>query len=209
MNKKGFPVSACAALALAAVLSGCGDGKTRSTGWEFSRNMYDPLAYNPDQPNSNFANNMTAQVPPAGTLPVGFERFEFANTTEEYERAGLELKNPLAKTKANLAKGEALYQVYCAVCHGQGGQGDGPITKDRTVQDSRGKRALENFPPPPSYRKSDGNPSSRGGQMSELQAGKIYHTIMYGWNAMGSHASQLSPEERWQVVLYVQELQKK
>jgi len=71
MNKKGFLGSVCAVFALAAVLSGCG-GKTRSTGWEFSRNMYDPLAYNPDQPNSNFKNNMTAQVPPAGTLPVGF-----------------------------------------------------------------------------------------------------------------------------------------
>ena len=45
--------------------------------------------------------------------------------------------------------------------------------------------------------------------MSELSDGKIYHTITYGYNAMGAHASLLTPEERWQVVMYVHELQKK
>ena len=209
MNKRSFLGSVCAALALAAVISSCGDGKTRSTGLEYARNMYDPIAYNPDQPNNNFENKMTAQLPPAHTNPVGFDRFEFANTLEDYERAGRELTNPLAVNEANLAKGDALFHTYCAVCHGPEGHGDGPLTKDRTVEDSRGKRALENFPPPPSYQKSDGATSSRGGAMSDLTPGKIYHTIYYGHNAMGSHASQLSPEERWQVVMYVQELQKK
>ena len=209
MNKKNFLGTVCAAFVLTAVVSSCGDGKTRSTGWEFSRNMYDPIAYNPDQPNNNFENKMTAQLPPENTTPIGFERFEFDNSIEEYERAGLELTNPLAVTNENLAKGDALYHTYCAVCHGKDGKGDGPITKDRSVSDSRGTRALENFPPPPSYQKSDGANSSRGGAMSALSEGKIYHTIYYGHNSMGSHASQLSPEERWQVVMYVQELQKK
>lgn len=209
MNKKSFLGTVCAAFALAAVVSSCGDGKTRSTGLEFSRNMYDPIAYNPDQPNKNFKNNSTAQLPPTGTTPIGFERFEFAASLEDYERAGREFTNPLAVTKENLAKGDALFHTYCAVCHGKDGKGDGPLTKDRSVEDSRGKRQLENFPPPPSYAKSDAANSSRGGMMSDLTDGKIYHTIYYGHNTMGSHASQLSPEERWQVVMYVHELQKK
>ena len=211
MNKKSFLGSVCAAFALAAVVSSCGDGKTRSTGWEFSRNMYDPIAYNPDQPNNNFKNKMTAQVPPENTTPIGFERFEFDNSIEEYERAGRELTYPegMLVTEENLAKGDALYHTYCAVCHGKDGKGDGPITQDRTIEDSQGTRQLENFPPPPSYQQSDGANSSRGGLMSELSVGKIYHTIYYGHNSMGSHASQLTPEERWQVIMYVQELQKK
>ena len=46
--------------------------------------------------------------------------------------------------------------------------------------------------------------------MLELKDGHIYHTITYGLNAMGPHASQLSSEERWQIVYYVrEELQKK
>ena len=206
MNKMKLLSAVGAAVAFATVVSSCGDGTTRSEGWEFSRNMYDPLGYNPDQPNANFADGKTAQTPPEGTVPVGFERFPYANTLEDYERAGAELTNPLEHTEANLAKGEALYQVYCAVCHGPEGHGDGPITKDRTLEAE--SRQLENFPPPPSYAKSDGINSSRGGAMADLTDGKIYHTITYGLNMMGSHASQLSPEERWNVVMYVRELQK-
>ncbi|TJZ61161.1 cytochrome c [Sphingobacterium olei] len=209
MNKKNFLGTVCVAVALAAVVSACGDGTTRDAGWEFSRNMYDPIAYNPDQPNNNFKNNQTAQTPPIGTTPIGFERFEFANTLEDYQRAGVELTNPLAATEENIAQGEHLFLVNCAMCHGADGKGDGAITKDRFVEDSRGRRQLENFPPPPSYAASTGSVSSRGGAMSDLTAGKIYHTIYYGLNAMGSHASQLNPEERWKVVMYVQELQKK
>src|SRR5690606_8658997 len=207
MNKMKLLSAVGAAVAIAAVATSCGDGTTRSRGWEFSRNMYDPLGYNPDQPNPNFADGKTAQVPPAGTVPVGFERFAYANTTEDYERAGAELVNPLERTEANWVKGAALSQVYCAVCHGPEGRGDGSITKDRTLEAE--SRQLENFPPPPSYARSDGANSSRGGAMADLSAGKIYHTITYGLNMMGSHASQLSPEERWQVVMYVGELQKK
>ncbi len=209
MNKKNFLGTVCVAVVLTAVVTACGDGTTRSRGWEFSRNMYDPIAYNPDQPNDNFKNKQTAQLPPSGTNPIGFERFEYANTMEDYERAGAELQNPLAVTKENLAEGEHLFLVNCAVCHGKEGKGDGSITKDRSVTDSRGTRQLENFPPPPSYARSTGANSSRGGAMADLSAGKIYHTIYYGLNTMGSHASQLNPEERWKVVMYVQELQKK
>ncbi len=207
MNKKGLLSVVGAAVALSAVVSSCGENTTRSTGWEFSRNMYDPIGYNPDQPNANFKDGKTAQVPPAGTTPVGFERFPYTASNDDYQRAGAEVVNPLVANQANLAQGEALYQVYCAVCHGPEGKGDGSITKDRTLEAE--SRQLENYPPPPSYARSDGTNSSRGGAMADLTDGKIYHTITYGLNMMGSHASQLSPDERWKVVMYVKELQKK
>jgi mono/diheme cytochrome c family protein len=212
MNKKNFLGAVCIAVTFAAVTTACGDGKTRSTGLEFSPNMYDAIAYNPDQPNNNFANGSTAQLPPSNTVPVGQIDFaaEYGNTPEDYLRAGQELNvNPLPATKENLAQGEHLYLVNCAVCHGKEGKGDGSITKDRSVTDSRGTRKLENFPNPPAYLRSAGANSSRGGAMADLSPGKIYHTIYYGLNTMGSHASQLNNEERWKVVMYVQELQKK
>lgn len=211
MNKRNFLSTVCAAVALAAVTTACGDGTTRSLGLEYSRNMYDPIAYNPDQPNNNFENKITAQTPPANTLPQGFERFgdEYANTIEDYQRAGVELTNPLEVNEENLAQGKHLFLANCSMCHGKEGAGDGSITKDRSVTDSRGTRQLENFPNPPAYTRSGGANSSRGGLMADLTAGKIYHTIYYGLNTMGSHASQLNPEERWKVVMYVQELQKK
>jgi mono/diheme cytochrome c family protein len=81
----------------------------------------------------------------------------------------------------------------CSQCHGLEGKGDGSIVN------------LGKFPAPPSY--STGN-SSRGGSMKDLTDGKIYHTITHGVNLMGPHKSQLSPEQRWKVVMYVHELQK-
>ncbi len=194
MNKIRIIGSVCLAVAFLALVSACGDGKTRSTGWEFARNMYDPIGYNPDQPNPNFANGITAQVPPVGTTPIGFERFEYPNTFEGYEAASANEQNPLASSVQNLEQGVILYNRFCSTCHGESGHGDGSIVK------------LEKFPAPPSY--ATGN-SSRGGSMKDLTDGKIYHTIYYGLNSMGSHASQLSPEDRWKVVMHVRELQNK
>lgn len=209
MNKGRLLGTVCVAAAIVVSVAACGDKRTRSTGWEFSRNMYDPIGYNPDQPNPNFADGLTARTPPAGTIPLGFDKFEYENTLEDYQRAGEEVQNPLEVTQQVLAEGQALYQVYCAVCHGTEGAGDGPITQDRQLTTREGTRTLENFPPPPSFKRSGAANSSRGGLMSDLTDGKIYHTITYGVGLMGSHASQLSPEERWKVVAYVNELQKK
>lgn len=194
MNKIKIIGSVCLAVAFSALVTACGDGKTKSTGWEFARNMYDPIGYNPDQPNPNFADGITAQVPPAGTTPIGFDRFDtYPNTMEGYEEAGVNLHNPLERTQKNLEEGAILYNRFCGPCHGESGHGDGSIVK------------LDKFPPPPSY--ATGN-SSRGGAMKDLTDGKIYHTIYYGLNIMGSHASQISPEDRWKVVMHVHELQK-
>jgi hypothetical protein len=44
--------------------------------------------------------------------------------------------------------------------------------------------------------------------MNQLKPGHLFHAITYGLNAMGPHASQLTEDERWKIVLYVQELQK-
>jgi mono/diheme cytochrome c family protein len=125
--------------------------------------------------------------PVAGTVPRGKADYiyPFLNTNEGYEEAGKKLKNPLPKTPENLAEGKRLYELYCIHCHGEKGDGQGSIVQD-------GK-----FPPPPSY---------YGPQLKDLPEGKMFHSITYGKNLMGSHASQLSPEERWKVIMYVQAL---
>jgi mono/diheme cytochrome c family protein len=189
MNK--FRILGLAAVATAAsiLVTSCKD--KRSTGWEYAPNMYEHIAYDPDQKNPNFKDGKTAQVPPAGTTPIGFTRFDYPNTLDGYNRASLEVKNALALTEQNLADGKQLFNAFCYPCHGEKGMGNGPVTQ-------------HGFPPPPSY--STGT-SSRGGAMKDLTDGKIYHTITYGNGAMGSYASQLSPEERWKVVLYVHHLQ--
>ena len=189
MNKIKVLGIAIVAVSATAVITACSD--KRSTGWEYAPNMYEHIAYDPDQANPNFKDGKTAQKPPAGTIPVGFVTFDYPNNKDGYEKAGAEVKNTLPQTPANLAEGKELFISFCSPCHGMNGQGDGLVV-------------AHGFPPPPSY--SSGQ-SSRGGAMKDLTDGKIYHTITYGVNAMGSYASQLAPEERWKVIMYVHHLQ--
>lgn len=189
MNKSKILGITVIAIVATVIITSCKD--KRDTGWEYAPNMYEHIAYDPDQKNDNFKDGKTAQLPPPGTTPVGFVRFDYPNTKEGYEQAGLEVKSPLPQTAANFADGKVLFEHFCSPCHGMTGQGDGLVV-------------AHGFPPPPSYSKGQ---SSRGGEMKDLTDGKIYHTITYGVNAMGSYASQLDPTERWKVVMYVHHLQ--
>lgn len=183
---------ALAATVLVGSLSSCYHSK-KDPGYEYAPNMYHPIAYNPDQPNTQFKNGQTAQTPVAGTEPVGYKKYPYENNMEGYLKASAELVNPYAgDTVLAGTEGKRLYTNFCSHCHGATGKGDGAII------------AAGKFPPPPSY--STGT-SSRGGAMKDLTDGKIYHTITYGLNLMGPHASQISPEERWKIVLYVHQLQ--
>ena len=172
-------------------LSSCYHSK-ENPGYEYAPNMYHPIAYNPDQKNEQFKNGQTAQTPVSGTVPVGFTKFAYDNNIDGYTKASAELVNPFANDTTLLAEGQKLYTNFCSHCHGAQGKGDGSIV------------AAGKFPPPPSY--STGT-SSRGGAMKDLTDGKIYHTITYGVNLMGPHASQITSEERWKIVLYVHQLQ--
>src|ERR1700712_4719070 len=189
MNKFRILGATVITIAAAVVITSCGRDK-RSTGWEYAPNMYEHIAYDPDQKNDQFKDGKTAQLPPAGTIPVGFVKFDYPNTKDGYEKDSLEVKSPLT-TVADTAGAQVLFAHYCSPCHGLGGQGDGLVTQ-------------HGYPNPPSYSKGQ---SSRGGAMKDLTDGKIYHTITYGVNAMGSYASQLNPQERWKVIMYVHHLQ--
>lgn len=198
MNKSKVVLASFCILAGAVIFSACKD--KRSPGLEYARNMYDPLAPEADQELSTTNEMMksfkgqAAQTPPAHTVPVGFDKYDYPNTKEGYEEAGAALVNSLGLNEPNLKSGQHYYTVFCAPCHGEKGDGQGHLVK------------IEKINGVPSYHGDAA--SSRGGLMKDLTAGKIYHTIVYGLNNMGSYASQLSPEERWKVVMYVQQLQK-
>ena len=103
-------------------------------------------------------------------------------TNEGYELAKAELKSPLEVTEESLANGKKMYDIYCAVCHGKKGDGNGILSQ------------RDKFNGIPNYKDRD------------INEGSIYHVIMFGKNLMGSHASQLTPQERWEVVQYVEKL---
>lgn len=179
---------------------GCGDpasdGRklTKHPGYEYMPDMYRSPSYETYSENTLFKNNSTARNPVEGTIPRGFVPFEYENTTEDYLRAGKELQNPLEKNDANIEEGIVLYEMFCAHCHGKNGDGKGSITHPL-------------YSGVPSY--SDDLLIRRSGStMKNLKDGHIYHSITYGFNAMGPHASQISADERWKIIMHVNELQK-
>ena len=181
-----------AAVSGIALFSSCSKDP-KSTGVEFMPDMYRSPSLEVYGKNDLFADSLSMRRPVTGTVARDFEYFDYPESIEGYEAAGRDVKNPLEATAENVKEGKRLYDIYCTNCHGAKGEGDGSIV------------AIGKFPPPPSY--SKGN-SSRGGAMKDLSDGKIYHTITYGLNLMGSHASQVLPEERWKIVMWVHELQR-
>lgn len=166
-----------------------------SPGLEYMPDMYRSPAVEAYVDNSEYGNTEIQSVrkPVVGTIPRGYKPYAYPNSLEGYEASGAEMINPLEVNEKNLAAGKVLYTSMCSHCHGKKGDGKGSITHPV-------------YGAVPSY--ADATPNRRGGRaMKDLKAGHIYHTIMYGLNAMGPHASQINGEERWKIILYVQTLQ--
>ncbi len=179
---------------------GCGDSSsdgrqlTKHPGYEYMPNMYRSPSFETYSENPNFSNNSTARLPVKGTISRGHIPFEYANTLEDYISAGNNLLNPLEKNTTNVEEGEALYVMFCAHCHGKNGDGKGSVSHPVYG-------AIPAYNDKVQIRRT-------GSTMSELKDGNIYHAITYGLNAMGPHASQITPEERWKIIMYINNLQK-
>ncbi|HLS12653.1 MAG TPA: cytochrome c [Flavobacteriaceae bacterium] len=152
--------------------------------YQFMDEMYRSQSYDTYGEYNIFPNQQQAMLPAEGTIPRGWMPYEYEDTPDGLARARQELKNPLPVTEANLASGKHMYTVNCAVCHGDKGDGQGILPQ------------REKFLGVPSF----------DDQGRVLTSGSIYHVIMYGMNAMGSYASQTSEQERWQIVMYVENL---
>lgn len=165
----------------------CGKKDPNSPGIEFMPDMYRSPSLEYYSVHTIDGDTLfNAKHPVKGTVARGYMPYLYGDSTADYERAGLNLKNPLEMSKRSVyeAEGEVLYGKFCIHCHGATGAGDGKV-------------AAKLPGPPPAY----------NGPLKNLPEGKIFHTLTYGKGTMGSHASQLTQEERWKLVCYVQKLQ--
>lgn len=168
-------------IVVAVSLSSCWTNKKKPN-YQYMPDMYKPVGYETYSENPNYADGMTTRKPAEGSVARGQEVYDYTNTEEGYEQAKNVLKNPLKKNIKNFENGKAMYDIYCASCHGSTGDGQGFLVEREKIL---------------------GVPNYKDREITE---GSIYHVIMYGRNMMGSHASQLTEDERWQVVMYVQKL---
>jgi mono/diheme cytochrome c family protein len=174
-------------LFLISVFLGSCNRDRNNPGWDYFPDMFYSTAYETFSKNPNFADSMTMRVPAAGTVPRGFMPFEYTIEPESRIKAGKELVNPFKPDSDLVLRGQAAYTTFCIGCHGINGKGDGilftsglyPIKPRSLVADNAAK----------------------------LRDGEIYHTITLGFGSMGAHGSQIRPEDRWKILLYVRKLQ--
>ncbi|TNF48663.1 MAG: cytochrome c [Bacteroidetes bacterium] len=155
---------------------------------------------------------MSAMTPPAGTVPfygtdsatvsLMLPYFRKANVAfrethgmygadltsmDEYTLAVNDM-NPLKLTADNaegmFKTGKELYTAMCQHCHGEKGDGNGPMV------------ASGAYAGVPNY-----------ADRATLSDGQMFYSIYYGKGAMGSHASQLNKKEIWTLVHYVRKFQ--
>jgi len=92
---------------------------------------------------------------------------------------------PVPVTEELVNRGEERYKVFCIVCHGPVGNGDGMVVR-------RG------FPKPPTYNDD---------RLRNAPVGHFYDVITNGWGKMNSYASQVPVADRWAIVAYIRTLQ--
>jgi mono/diheme cytochrome c family protein len=94
---------------------------------------------------------------------------------------------PITIDAAALERGRQRFNIYCIVCHGATGEGDGMVVR-------RGYRK------PPSYYEDKL-------QEGTASAAHFFDVITNGWGAMPDYASQIAPEDRWKIIAYIRTLQ--
>ena len=158
--------------------------------YQYMPNMYESVGYETNAESAAFNSlsglkGKVGQLPPAGTIKRGFVPYDIPNTTAGYNFSKTITKSPLDSTVVDMKKAQELFEIYCAICHGNAGDGMGKLVKQ------------EKFLGVPSYKDR------------VITQGSIFHVQTYGLNSMGSYANQLSQHERWLVSAYVLDLKSK
>jgi mono/diheme cytochrome c family protein len=181
MNLKNA-IKSLAAIVLIIFFGSC-DRDRNTTGWEYFDDMTHSAAYETYSPNPNFTDGKTMRNPVEGTIPIGYAPYLYQKTDEDRVKAGKELVNPFEPTALNLARGKQVFSVYCMNCHGEKGDGKGFLYTSKR------------YPFPPANLLS--------AKIRNNPIGEIYHVVTVGFGVMPKHGSQVRPEDRWKVAMYV------
>ncbi len=178
------------------VLSSCNKDKN-NPGYDYmgKYDMYYTKYYKAYSPNPVFKDSITNQLPVEGAVSRGNMPFPFATASigdraVNQTLAGMQLVNPIEMNDQTIAEGKELYDIFCMVCHGAQGKGDGHLYTNGL------------YPAKPT--------SLVEAYVQNKPDGEIYYVITAGSisGLMGPHGSQIQPEERWKIINYTRSLAK-
>jgi mono/diheme cytochrome c family protein len=156
-------------------------------------------------PSEFFADDRGNRPPVPGTVPIGYEapvskenpfpdegkyrtvRYssgpDYMNTGRFGNQWGTGI--PLPVTAELMQRGQERYTIFCGVCHGASGGGNG-------VAGQYGLVAIA---------------SLHQDRLRDMADGEIYNTIVMGKNTMLGYGSKIPVDDRWAIVAYVRALQ--
>lgn len=151
----------------------------------------------PQEANGFFANGLSSQLPPAGTVARSEPVAALTGAVYAYEDSPVNTgrttgttnfvaTNPLPIDAAMLQHGRERFDIYCAPCHGRLGDGNG-IT--RKIGDMAAVANLHDK------------------RIVEMADGEIFNTITFGKNTMGAYGPLVPAADRWAIVAYLRALQ--
>lgn len=106
------------------------------------------------------------------------------------------LVNPRTRTSESLNRGQAVYRIYCEVCHGVTGRGDGPISATNGQTPPGPFVGIRSLVDDIATRRSDG-----------YLYGMVINGPALGRGLMPKYWDRVRGTDRWDVVNYVRALQ--
>jgi mono/diheme cytochrome c family protein len=147
--------------------------------------MTDQPRYDAYASSEFFSNGAVMQPPPGGTVPRD-ELLEPRLATGREANGSYVAQIPLAITENLLTRGRSRFGIFCAVCHGEAGDGSSIVASNMVER------------PPPSLLRPE---------LRALPAGFLYQVVAQGFGQMSSYAAELPVNDRWAVVAYLRQLQ--
>ncbi len=175
-------MSARSVLVIFAALSAGCEGVLPGIDWQQMDPQYKFLPYSAS---GFFADERAMRPPPLFTVP--HDSVVNAPALTEGRSDGAYLTSlPVPLTPTLLATGHVSFDTYCAACHGLGGDGESAVSSNMELRR------------PPSLITAD---------VRAFPPGRIFEVATKGYGFMPSYQHQLTDEQRWAVVAYLQALQ--
>lgn len=149
------------------------------------QDMHDAPRYDPLEASDFFANGSAARPLVTGTVARGHLNEDTYLHTGKDAAGQPVAAFPFAITRADLDRGQERFNVYCAPCHGQTGEGNGMVVQ-------RGYRQAQ---------------SMHIDRLRTTPVGYFYDVITNGFGVMPDYRAQITVEDRWRIVAYVRALQ--
>jgi len=188
MTKRTHYIAPALLMAALVLSTGCQGSLSDKPPVHLNQNMDFQERFDAQEANAFFADGRAMRAPVRGTVARGELKDETALWAGRDASGAFVADNPLTVDLALLERGREKYDIYCSVCHGLAGDGQGIIMTGGY-----------GYVPAPTYH-SD--------MLRARPDGYIYDALTWGIRSMPGYGTQIKVEDRWAIVSYIRALQR-